>query len=56
MKKIFLTSLLLIQIYAYSQNRSLSDSFNLKITEVKGDLNKDNHCCPIKKEAKLMAS
>ncbi|WP_396179547.1 hypothetical protein [Flavobacterium sp.] len=42
MKKIFLTSLLLIQIYAYSQNRKLNDSFNLKITEVKGDLNKDN--------------
>jgi len=42
MKKIFLSSLLLFQICVYSQSRNLKDNFILKITEVKGDLNKDN--------------
>jgi hypothetical protein len=42
MKKLFLISIFLFQTSAFSQSRNLKDNFTVDVTEVKGDLNKDN--------------
>ncbi|NHM02597.1 hypothetical protein [Flavobacterium difficile] len=42
MKNIFLISLFLFEICMFSQNKNVKANFNVKIKEVKGDLNKDN--------------
>ena len=42
MKNIFLINFIFFQICMFSQNRNLKDNFIVNITEVKGDLNKDN--------------
>ena len=42
MKKLFLISIFLFQTFAFSQSKNLKDNFTVDVTEVKGDLNKDN--------------